>query len=819
MQRSDSRLKRSLSIRSGSDNSIQRGGAAIQFARITTDSALLQRFLRWSQDNYCQENILFWIAVQDFKKINASDGDKLQKQAKSICDRFIVENSDSQINIDSGTRKAIVAKIQQGPIGHNIFDEAQSHVVLLITSDSIPKFSTSAAFLDHERRNSGQELIPPKLDICAYIVEKNAKEDDAILDFTDEDERTAATLLATGSLDETLLKPRVALACVKVMLTKERESLIPPHIQLFLSIIASTYDKKDREAHFRTILRSLPSQHQAKLYRVLHMLCKLVGYHKSDTVTRIFAPVLLKSSRRARTPSSATLERNANTLALLIESGPDVLRSSEEISVSGTVSPRVGASLLFEEAPVELAKVYAKELKEYGIDLPSPSAELSERDWVLLLTGAQTLTLKPNEILMSPGESYEWFYYVKTGMIHIQRPTTSGKETIISLAPGKSFGELALIADKLAAVCPYCIAAGPEGATLATVSPAFLFQVGEAHPELGRRLSLLLARKLAKNLTMKEQPMKKLSKRAPSVLQFRQEAPEEVRRTEKLVERFDLDKTEVYIRECPAVLISKQKFHGTLGLTRNFVLFFAQVFGFKKKKIIPIRSIQELVYNDEKFEVAITSSALKKTLSFRIDQTHFVEMKPLLASLHQVTVGSQTSPSVAHLSPGMRSAFRTPSTHQLHMSREDWNLLLQGDGALVRYNAGDVVVKMGQEYACMYQLASGSCRIEQEERKGSKVVGTDVLGWLKPGEIFGDISFLIGGSATASVIAEEETSIYVLDTVFLSILFHSDPLLAARLYFYLSEQIGHRLLRNSDNARDKSPARMSRSDRGATTDS
>jgi hypothetical protein len=69
MQRSESRLKRSLSIRSGSDNAIQRGGGAIQFARVTTDSALLQRFLRWSQDNYCQENILFWIAVQDFKKV------------------------------------------------------------------------------------------------------------------------------------------------------------------------------------------------------------------------------------------------------------------------------------------------------------------------------------------------------------------------------------------------------------------------------------------------------------------------------------------------------------------------------------------------------------------------------------------------------------------------------------------------------------------------------------------------------------------------------------------------------------------------------
>lgn len=458
--------------------------------------------------------------------------------------------------------------------------------------------------------------------------------------------------------------------------------------------------------------------------------------------------------------------------------------------------------------------MYQKELRTFGIDLPSPSAELSERDWVLLLTGAQKHTLKSNEVLISPGESYCWFYYIEAGTILVQRPgsTSSANDTILSLGSGKSFGELSLIAEKVAAVCPYCILAGADGATLAVVSPSFLFQVAESHPELGRRLSLLLARKLAKSLTLREAPLKKLAKRMPSVLQFRQEPPEEVRRAEKLSERFDLERTDVYIRECPAVLASKQKFHGTLCLTRSFVLFFAQVFGFKKKKSVPIRSIQEIVCNDDKNEIAISSTG-RSALTFRLDPAHYAEMKPLMSSLHEVTVGNHSNPNLLGSSSSERAGGRSGLllSNHLHMSREDWNLLLQGESALVKYNAGDTVVKMGLEYACLYQVASGSCRIEQEEKRGSKVTAVDVIGWLKPGEVFGEISFLMGGSATASVIAEEETMIYVLDTVFLSILFHSDPLLAARLYFYVSEQLGQRLLRTE--TRDRSPAR-GRSQRG-----
>lgn len=143
---------------------------------------------------------------------------------------------------------------------------------------------------------------------------------------------------------------RVALAVIKVMLAKEKESLIPPHIQLFLAMAASIVEKKEREGHFRRILRSLSVPTQAKLHRVLTLLVKLISYHKVELVARMFAPVLMKASRRAKTPSSVTLDRNTTTLVSLIETGPEILKANADEAAAG-LQPSAVRDLAFPILP------------------------------------------------------------------------------------------------------------------------------------------------------------------------------------------------------------------------------------------------------------------------------------------------------------------------------------------------------------------------------------------------------------------------------------------------------------------------------------
>ncbi len=62
------------------------------------------------------------------------------------------------------------------------------------------------------------------------------------------------------------------------------------------------------------------------------------------------------------------------------------------------------------------------------------------------------------------------------------------------------------------------------------------------------------------------------------------------------------------------------------------------------------------------------------------------------------------------------------------------------------FNKNDVVIKEGEVHNRIFQIARGSCRIEKQQTGKPAIV----LGKMTDNEPFGEISFLQGGSATAS---------------------------------------------------------------------
>ena len=77
----------------------------------------------------------------------------------------------------------------------------------------------------------------------------------------------------------------------------------------------------------------------------------------------------------------------------------------------------------------------------------------------------------------------------------------------------------------------------------------------------------------------------------------------------------------------------------------------------------------------------------------------------------------------------------------------------------------------------LYQIVSG---------RGKVSSGNVVYGNMEVGEMFGDISFLCGGTATASVIAETETKVYVIEAEYLKRLFTMVPEFGGKFFKYLS---------------------------------
>ena len=121
------------------------------------------------------------------------------------------------------------------------------------------------------------------------------------------------------------------------------------------------------------------------------------------------------------------------------------------------------------------------------------------------------------------------------------------------------------------------------------------------------------------------------------------------------------------------------------------------------------------------------------------------------------------------------------------LTKDDEQLLDQHTQSL-SYKAEQVVLKEGERRQAIFHIESGLCRVEKDH------LGQGIaVAHLGPGEIFGEISYLEGGAATASVVTEEDATIRVLDGVYLQSLLESVPGLSSRFYRSLAVMLANRL--------------------------
>ncbi|CAG5863197.1 unnamed protein product [Menidia menidia] len=91
---------------------------------------------------YSEENLLFWLACEDYKKI--PNETEMTVAAKRIYSEFVRVDAPRQINIDCVTRGEI-----RGNISHpapNCFDRAQKLIYRLMENDCYPRFLKSEIY-------------------------------------------------------------------------------------------------------------------------------------------------------------------------------------------------------------------------------------------------------------------------------------------------------------------------------------------------------------------------------------------------------------------------------------------------------------------------------------------------------------------------------------------------------------------------------------------------------------------------------------------------------------------------------------------------
>src|SRR5215470_14894434 len=121
------------------------------------------------------------------------------------------------------------------------------------------------------------------------------------------------------------------------------------------------------------------------------------------------------------------------------------------------------------------------------------------------------------------------------------------------------------------------------------------------------------------------------------------------------------------------------------------------------------------------------------------------------------------------------------------LSAHDWSLLDQHSKS-ASYRRGDVILAEGASRRALHMVYSGTVRVEQAQN--GRGIALALLG---PGEIFGEMGFVENGPATASVVADDDVTVDVIDGDALQSVMASEPGFAVRFYHSLALALIRRL--------------------------
>lgn len=135
------------------------------------------------------------------------------------------------------------------------------------------------------------------------------------------------------------------------------------------------------------------------------------------------------------------------------------------------------------------------------------------------------------------------------------------------------------------------------------------------------------------------------------------------------------------------------------------------------------------------------------------------------------------------------------SIFRLLEDQEQQNLIETAE--LRRYEPGDVMLQEGEEEVSIFVILSGRVSVKREH------VGFAIeIGSFGPREIFGEMSFIEGLPASATVVAEEATEAAVISNRQLLNIIRQNPEFYGRFYHSLAEILSRRLRHTSDRVAD-----------------
>ncbi|XP_056005277.1 regulator of G-protein signaling 12-like isoform X4 [Ostrea edulis] len=136
-------------------------GWAVNFEKLLKDGAGLIVFTEFLKKEFSQENIIFWKAVEQYKKV--VEADKRKVKAKEIFSKHVSVKATDPINIEQSARQQVEKQLDNPSSG--TFDRPQQEIFKLMKQDSYPRFIKSEMYKVYLMREmEGKPLQLPKVE-------------------------------------------------------------------------------------------------------------------------------------------------------------------------------------------------------------------------------------------------------------------------------------------------------------------------------------------------------------------------------------------------------------------------------------------------------------------------------------------------------------------------------------------------------------------------------------------------------------------------------------------------------------------------------
>lgn len=438
--------------------------------------------------------------------------------------------------------------------------------------------------------------------------------------------------------------------------------------------------------------------------------------------------------------------------------------------------------------------------------------ELTDRDWQLLLIGANMSTFKSGDVIVKEGELNRRLYRIKSGSAVVTKQRASGADKRIGVVgPGAMLCEMSVI-DK-DGLTSATVVASSGSVDVCVIDVSFIHSLFGVEPDLSKRFFKHMAITIAKRMNKSKNEEINEGNR-------RQYLAGSIKETALLKEFL--------------CTVKKHFLSESITLSMSRVMIQLQL---KKKLVrVPWTEVTSLeITNKEKLEILLQTNRKKHyTIAFRsgheFEEANLVATKLWTSATKskqetQLRKAQLISASGSRLHKHAEGAGASETLYQSEvLNSADWNRILCG-ARTVTFKPDRPIIRQGQPQPSIYVLTKGRCRVELQREEeldtstGLTISGgvhelghsgqtgisssivtrstSSIVAYLEKGQMFGELSFLLGGKSTASVFAHEtEVEVQIIEDAYLNILFVRQPALAGRFYHHLASVLANRVKEN-----------------------